>query len=398
MNANLQKYLKYKSKYLDLKNELEGGNRGRDLWKKVKTEMLRDPKKRAELVAKNNKDTFNNKFFPLKLDQYKHLINQKINLIMIEKQELILYIYKTYKHSEEISENFIKNKRKKFNKMLEEIIGEIEETIINYNKIIVNMSKKLDNGENQIDKQQNHQLVGGIQREEISFEMFKTKFNFEIDDIDNLSEIINYIIDEIIENNQKLNAKQRETKLNEEKFKLSQLKEEKIKIEASLQKIQSYLDNLQKTTTKVATNDSGDNPSKRNRKGSEYPPSDDDNGDDFDCEELKRNIDKLCAFYKYIKDTNDKMKDKIKDVFKSVNNLTKSTNQLQNKGEFLSIEEVTSISEENKKTLNNDKLADTITNMFNEIDNEKNPTKKKELIIRYSAASEVIKSFFNPDK
>lgn len=54
MNANLQKYLKYKAKYLDLKNELEGGVIKPDIAKQIKIISEQIKKNKEKLIGYNS--------------------------------------------------------------------------------------------------------------------------------------------------------------------------------------------------------------------------------------------------------------------------------------------------------------------------------------------------------
>jgi hypothetical protein len=418
MNANLQKYLKYKSKYLDLKNELEGGSKAGDIFKKF-TNQLKDPRNLEPFKTKkkeNKIETHNKKILPFHADKYKLLIKEKINLILIRKQELIIDIYKNYSSREfdkdgdgkrKLNMNdkrimilrILQEKINQFKKMFEEEKQNIETIIKKYNKItnIINKDQDLVREQDQdllLDQVRDigrRQHIGG-ERTKISLETYDGELDFNIDNI----------IDETIERiyEFELNSRVKEENKNLEEFKLQRLKEQKLEIKENIKKIELRLEQLNQSkserTTKVATKDSDDDPSKINRVDHhDLPSDDDDNGDGFDCEELKKNIDKLCTYYKNMKDINNEMKDKIKYVFKEVNELIKSTNKLHNKDKILTDGELTSISEDEKKTLNKDKLPYTISHIYNLIDNEKDKTNKLELIKKYSAISDDIRLYYD---
>jgi hypothetical protein len=395
MNANLQKYLKYKSKYLDLKNELEGGGRTDELWKKFRNQLKNSNNLQAfKTLKKEDKlETHNKKILPFQADKYKLLIDEKISSILIRKQELIIDTYKNYSHSD-----LVFKKIKQFKNMFEEEKENIETMIEKYNEIADILNKYKDKDDLKRDTSQ--QFVGG-KRKNIDIETYKQELDFDIDDtIVELMREMSKIRTLETRDEKKRMEEVKLTELKMEEFKLTELKKKKSEILEKLTKNEKILEKLHKNeserTTKVATNDSGDNPSKRNKGVSEDPPSDDDDkGNDFDCEELKRNIDKLCAYYKNMKDANRITKDKIKEVFKSVNDLTKNTNKLQNEDKYLTEYELTSLSEDNKKTLNKDKLPDTISHFHNQIDNEKDLERKRNLIKKFSAMSDDIKLYYN---
>jgi len=374
MNANLQKYLKYKSKYLDLKNELEGGG---DFWNRITDpENFRLIKKKN--LPKLKKEERNKQYESVKREQISRL--QKLLELQKVSMNKIKLTFIRYVILNKVNERDYLPKKEKIIEQINIIMKNVSNYLQRYNQLIQEIEKEQDQDQDRLPLRQAHQWVGGA---------YKT---INMEEFEQLKEEINELNIDTIQDENKT--------IQQINYELTLLKEKEKKLQSEIkiidERISKSLSLLNKkfTNTAVATNDR--DPSKRNKGVSEDPPSDDDDkSDDFDCEELKKNINKLCAYYNDIKDTNEKMKNQIKDVFKSVNDLTKSTNKLHNPDKILTDEQLTTMSEDDIKTLNKDKLPDTISYFHNLIDNEKDQTKKTRLIEKFSALSNDIKLYYN---
>ena len=367
MNANLQKYLKYKSKYLDLKNELEGGVYSDKLKKQMSDigRRLREPDifflNKKKNLPKLKKEERSKKYENLKRQQIlrlQKLLELQILLINKIKFTLIKYVITNKSY---LPDNQYEKKHDECKKEINVIMSNAQKYLDRYNVLIQAIGRNEDEDEEQ---------YGGYKKLNLNQIM---EINTEIDNFTKEN-----ILEEEKDNKQQID------------YKLSLFKQKEKELRSEIESIDTIIKKMSPSEA-VASDDR--DPPNRNRNGNKNPPPDDSDSNNFDCEELKKNIAILCEYYKNIKDNNDAMKTNIVEVFSTVNDVVKKVNKLQNTNILFSDEDLKSISEENQKILKKEQLPEQISLIHLKIKDASEKEKKK-LIEHYSFIP-AIKAYYN---
>jgi len=401
MNANLQKYLKYKSKYLDLKNELEGGGAFRDKISKVATYINKNKQ-----AAKKSMDDFRNN--RIEEESSEEMLREKINYNIFKHDEIVIslkilalefkinFIPVYEKRGITPEERYLRFQQKFYESI--RIYDEKRTKMLNEINIVIDQQYKLIGQLLTIVKESKYTMLSW---DKIS-EIFNST-NFIALGIDNFIRFIQ-------ESNYKV-EKAKLDKLNEEKKAIDDKIEKSVDRISQLHiKLESKKDptkkpiklNLKNTKESDDTSDdlenmmskkgrpdpSGPSKSSRLRPSDPLDPSDPSDplgpsSDDFDCEKLKKNIKILCDHYADIKNYNHLLKMRIEEVFSSVNTMVKRINIDANEEHILTSEDI----KEHSENYENYKKQDNITKSGNiilqQIQDAKNLEEKKKLVIKF---------------
>ncbi len=370
MNANLQKYLKYKSKYLDLKNELEGGvpsDRIRGLFNK------QFKKGNAEKIKQQREDI---QIIKLNIEKQRQLYNQILNSVELEQAILIKFLLDNLNNLNTLN---ITRLEKQYNIKYDEYLSNLN----NYNKKINIIIKNYNNLIKKIDKVPD---VRNVRREQANEEEYVGGAYTELTNDD-----FEYLYNKDL---------QFSTVYQE--FKDLNIQSELKKIQLVIKQLEMKKSFIDKRLTKKppSSNDDSKKPPSSNYDGKKPPSPNDDgykpssNDDDLDCNELQRNIKTLCDNYKNIKSTNNDIKNKIRGTFNSVNQMINEINILDLDEDMLSDEDVISLSEENEQKLQKQqKYMPSVASILLKIHNEKDLEKKKKLVQKFKHIQEVKENY-----